>query len=376
MISNTALTLLIFSLLNYCFAQKLSFKNGTFTILQITDLHYGDTEEGDDNNVKITEDLIESVKPDVVIVTGDIISGYANDGKPDFQKNIWKKFTAPFIKNKVYYAFVLGNHDAYDGNLKPEALIELEKASEYSLFKHSLGKGFPAFTYYLPVHSSIKEDSISAMFWIMNTNANGCRGDLRTWGCMEDKDVKWYRKTSKKMNKYHGKDVHNLAFFHIAIPEYLNLFNEGFFYGTKGDRIGCPTTNTGAFKAFKEGNIQATFVGHDHNNDFGGWHDGIELVYGRKTGFGGYGPDAGLERGGRVITLIELPQEDGSIKVLRDHYVALPNGEVSCVNSWFENELQRDQMLIQESCPVLKDSVNLQIQYIMFICSFVYCLLF
>ena len=32
------------------------------------------------------------------------------------------------------------------------------------------------------------------------------------------------------------------------------------------------------------------FYGHDHDNDFTGYLDNVELSYGRKTGFGCYGP--------------------------------------------------------------------------------------
>ena len=376
MVSYTVFTLLTLTiLLTSCFAHKLSFKDGTFKILQITDLHYGESTAADDNNVRITDELIRSVKPDVVLVTGDIISGYSKNGRNNYQREIWRKFTAPFIKNKVHYAFVLGNHDAFDGGLKPEVLIELEKASEYGLFKYSLDQGFPDFSYYLPVYSSIKENNISSMFWILNTNSAGCNGDFGGWSCMHDIDVEWYRNTSKKMDSYYGTDVHNLAFFHVAIPEYLNVYNEGHFYGYRGETISCPRSNSAPFKAFKEGNIQATFVGHDHNNDFGGWYDGIELVYGRKTGYGGYGPAAGHERGGRVITLTETLREDGSVKVSRDNYIVLPNGDADYQDSWFENELRKNDRPVQDSCPTLS-SVNLQVQHIMFIiCSVAYYLL-
>lgn len=53
----------------------------------------------------------------------------------------------------------------------------------------------------------------------------------------------------------------------------------------------------------KEFNIKAAFCGHDHNNEFGGFLEGVELVYGRKSGFGGNGPPFGKKRGGRVIHL-------------------------------------------------------------------------
>lgn len=29
-------------------------------------------------------------------------------------------------------------------------------------------------------------------------------------------------------------------------------------------------------------------VGHDHDNDYGGFYYNVELIYGRKTGFGSY----------------------------------------------------------------------------------------
>jgi len=52
--------------------------------------------------------------------------------------------------------------------------------------------------------------------------------------------------------------------------------------------------------------MRAVFVGHDHNNDYGGYLDNVELVYGRKTGFGYYGPVGNVERGARVIELKEV----------------------------------------------------------------------
>jgi hypothetical protein len=46
--------------------------------------------------------------------------------------------------------------------------------------------------------------------------------------------------------------------------------------------------------------VRAVFSGHDHKNDYCGHWDGIELVYGRVSGWSGYGD---LQRGGRLIEL-------------------------------------------------------------------------
>lgn len=58
-------------------------------------------------------------------------------------------------------------------------------------------------------------------------------------------------------------------------------------------------------------NTKGVFSGHNHNNDFIGKYLGISLAYGRKTGYGGYGPK-GLQRGARVI---ELEWENGNLKI-------------------------------------------------------------
>jgi hypothetical protein len=48
--------------------------------------------------------------------------------------------------------------------------------------------------------------------------------------------------------------------------------------------------------------VLISFSGHDHNNDFSAIYkkDGkqIELSYGRKTGYGGYGPVESMRKGG------------------------------------------------------------------------------
>ena len=343
----------LFQLLTYSFSQKLSFSpDGKFTILQISDLHYGEGLWADENNIKIQGELIERVKPDVVVVTGDIMSGYAYDGQPNFQANAWRKFNRPFETKGVYYAFALGNHDANDGNLDPGPLHELAKNSTYCLTGHYLDNSFLNFTYYIPVYSGINEGNVSSLLWILDTHSTGCAGDEYSWGCIQDPEVDWYRKTSKDVDDKYGKDVHHLGFFHIPFPEYLALYKEAEFYGNRNEPVCCPEVNTKVFDAIKEvGNIQAVFCGHDHNNDFGGWYEGIELVYGRKTGYGGYGPIPGYPRGGRVITLTETLQPDGTVKVTRDHYVVLEGEADLEEHPWREKELKRANDPIQDVCP-------------------------
>jgi len=321
---STLSTFILLSTLTLALTHTLNFSsNGTFTILQITDLHYGEGDSPDENNMKIQTELIKRVKPDVVVVTGDVISGYAYNGQPRFTEKAWEKFSKPFIETETYYAFALGNHDAQD-DISPQSIYELEKANKYSLCALSQNESFENFNYYLPVYSNIKENYASSILWIFDSHSVGCGEDWNSWGCVEREQANWYEKKSKELRDQHGKDVHHLGFFHIPVPEYMTLYNNHEFYGHRNEDVSCPLINTGFFDTLKKvGDIRATFVGHDHLNDYGGWIDGIELVYGRRTGYAGYGKLAGYHRGARVIKLTEKETSEGNIRVEREHYVIL-----------------------------------------------------
>jgi len=79
----------------------------------LTDLHFGEDAGFDVKTQNLMIYLIELSQPDLVVITGDIVSGYAWDGASQFffQDN-WRKFSWPFTVTKTPYALVLGNHDA------------------------------------------------------------------------------------------------------------------------------------------------------------------------------------------------------------------------------------------------------------------------
>lgn len=97
----------------------------------------------------------------------------------------------------------------------------------------------------------------------------------------------------------------HLMFIHIPLEEYVTLYNTQAIYGNRGENIGCPQINTGFFEVMRKRGIKAAFCGHDHDNDYGGVYKGVELVYGRKSCFGGYGPPKDIIRGGRLLELQE-----------------------------------------------------------------------
>ena len=86
-----------------------------------------------------------------------------------------------------------------------------------------------------------------------------------------------------------------------------NMYNNGEIHGTVGEPVCCFSVNTGLVAAVIEKKVcEWISVGHDHNNDYYGEYNGIKLAFGRKTGFGQYGPDY-FRRGARIFEITMDP---------------------------------------------------------------------
>jgi len=235
----------------------------------------------------------------------------------------WRKFTEAIIETQIPYAYILGNHDA-EGELNRYQISKLDETNPFSVRRDCDG---PAgkLDFVIPLYSSKNETKLAANIWLFDTGDRSCDGfDDASWGCVEQSTINWYDKKSKEIKEEHGDHLHNIAFIHIPLPEYVDLANTQRIYGVSDDDIGCPYVNNGFFNSIlKNKDITAIFAGHDHENNFGGYYQGIELVYGQKSGYAAYGQ----ERGARVITLKEEYDPEGELfKVSRNHFVMFENG--------------------------------------------------
>jgi len=304
-------------------SQALQFNSsGYFTIVQFTDFHYGISDSAQAKTLKLQKSILELVKPDLAVVSGDAVSIPGEVGSGWFASQ-WKVWTQPFVDAKVPYAYTLGNHDD-EGDLSRRKIVQLDQTNSYSMRAQSEGIEDTA-NFRIPVYSSQNDSQLAAHLWVLDSGSESCANIDVGYGCIEDDVIEWYNNQSQKIKDEHGTNVHHLAYFHIALPEWINLLNEDPIYGTYQDGIGCPVVNTGFFAAAKNnGDITAMFVGHDHNNDFGGWHEGIELVYGRKSGYHNYGKF----HGARVVVLKENYDSDGKLYVTREHYIVDASGSI------------------------------------------------
>ena len=297
-------------------------ENNEFTILQLTDLHYGNSSINNLKTQALTDRLLKLVKPDLVVVTGDAISGYEWKGQGPFYRSLWKTFTDPFVKHKTFYAYVFGNHDT-EADYTNQDIARLEKTHPYSLFNGDSNIDRASLSNYrLEVLSSFesRQTRPSALLWMFDTKNKGCVDVENSYGCITSNQLRWYDKASKSINKKYDQKIDGLAFFHIPTPEFINISNFDTVYGKKRELVSCPKVNTGVIAAFqKNKNIKAVFVGHDHDNDFGGDYENIELVYGRQSGYGSYG--SRKAKGGRVIKLQERMDSRGRIVINHSHYI-------------------------------------------------------
>ncbi|XP_020580346.1 probable inactive purple acid phosphatase 28 [Phalaenopsis equestris] len=80
-----------------------------------------------------------------------------------------------------------------------------------------------------------------------------------------------------------------LTFFHIPFPEVRQLWYTK-IVGQYQEGVACSIVNSGVLKTLRSmGDVKASFIGHDHLNDFCGNLDGIWLCYGGGFGYHAYG---------------------------------------------------------------------------------------
>lgn len=80
-------------------------KDHTFKIVQFTDLHWNNNSPTRTKTVEIIQQVLLTEKPDLAILTGDIVTAVpAKEG--------WLAISKIFADAKINWALVLGNHDA------------------------------------------------------------------------------------------------------------------------------------------------------------------------------------------------------------------------------------------------------------------------
>jgi hypothetical protein len=268
---------------------------GEFKILQFTDTHINIAGKAYLTSLDIIKTVVEIEKPDLVLLTGDIVT----EENPE---EGYRRITEIFSKSGIPWAVVFGNHES-EKSFKRKQLADLVEKLPGCQNKDVGGlQGNSNFI--LSVSGDPKKKE--ALIYCLDSNDySKLKPKVQGYGWFDFSQIEWYRKSSKEFTRQnHGTPLPALAFFHIPFTEYTQAIQQKdqVVVGVRNEDE-CPALiNSGMFAAMLEcGDVMGTFVGHDHLNDYITVYHNIALAYGRVSKYMKSPEDPAA--GGRVIVL-------------------------------------------------------------------------
>lgn len=319
--------------------RKLSFKNGKFKILQVSDpqdMHYVRH-----SMIKMLNTAYDKLKPDLVVFTGDNVlsnhlldarigNGQSGEGWFETRRRMRKSLEfilKPLEDRGIPFAMHFGNHDDMCCMTKEE-IIELYR--EYSCFVglcDTYGNGDIG-THNVLIYSG---DTPVFNIWMMDTSRL-CKAEDKFHEGVSEKAVEWYKSTSDKLGR-----LPSLMFQHIPMSEIddcveecsatddgaIRCYEENKYIRLKPEKInsgklfeptpGCKE-NYGQFEAVKnQGDVLAVIYGHHHMNKFDITHEGVRMIQTPAASFRCYG------NSNRGVSLFEI-NETNTNEFTYQHY--------------------------------------------------------
>jgi 3',5'-cyclic AMP phosphodiesterase CpdA len=254
-------------------------------ILQFTDIHFfaGRDEHGpevDEKSVELIKRLVDQSKPDMLMLTGDTWHNNPDGKGKEFQEFALEKIGSLGIPT----TYVWGNHDQLDDYVAGHNKFA---EARNSLYRGGVSGG----NYTVDLLNKTGERVWELV--CLNSNDAGLQPQQTTW--LED------LKGKKAASGEKPVPIH--CFMHIPLLQYYYIWKGGLASGFKLEEVCSERENGLSLTKIKDlGPVKALFCGHDHVNDYSGLAEGIELAYGRATGYAGYGGEH-VRKGGKLITI-------------------------------------------------------------------------
>lgn len=304
------------------FQPKIEFGvDGKFKVLQVADLHFStgfgkcrdpfpeETIKGcqaDPRTLKFLNQVLDIEKPDFVVLTGDQIFG---DEAPDPETALFKA-VHPFIKRKIPFAITLGNHDD-ESILSREQMMNLASSLPY-LFAAVGPEAVDGFGNYALTVQKNGSGKTGAIFYFLDSHSRSKQPKtIPGYDWFKESQIDWLQMQAlAKKDIAKDKSPLSMAFFHIPLPEYLNLDQPR--VGQLKEGITAPRYRTKMREALGVAGVQVASCGHDHANDFclvdtqnrdTESQNLVWLCYGGAVGEGGYGGHGGYIRRLRIYEL-------------------------------------------------------------------------
>ena len=279
---------------------------------------YWSTERAKPNCYDHIRDLVAQSRPDLILVTGDIVYGEFDDSG-----RIQKEFTDLLGSFAIPWAPVFGNHDN-ECAVGIDWQCDLYENAPYSLFCRGNCTGFGNYSVGLVYHGAL----IRVLYLI---DTHGCghahSPEAKIKAGFYPDQIDWLRTTANRIAEKIGKRVPSFAAYHIPTPEFalaeLEKYGAGSTdYYTLGVHKNATDGDFGAkyekYKCCGEGDmtpfwnacgVDGVFIGHCHMNNTSILYNGVRLTFGLKTGVYDYYTNGQL--GGTVIQC----EESGAFEV-------------------------------------------------------------
>lgn len=307
-------------------------KNGKFKILQVADLHLA-TGNGkcrdpvpaesaknclaDPRTLKFLNTMLDTEKPDMVVLTGDQIFG---DNAPDAETAVFKALD-PIIKRKIPYAVTMGNHDD-EGSMTRQEIMSLSANIPYSVAAVGPEAVAGVGNYVVPIEGYSTHNTAITLYFLDTHKYSPNPKVNPGYDWIKESQLKWLEEEGASLQKSsaaYSKMHMSMAFFHIPLPEYRNIDGQT-KVGELREGVTAPRYNTGARSVLGKLGVSVVSVGHDHCNDYcvldvqdkdSSRENRMWLCYGGGSGEGGYGGYNGYIRRMRVY---EINTNDGKIE--------------------------------------------------------------
>ena len=301
-----------------------------FVIVSSTDFHYDEDAEKNFQTTAAFVRQIREVKPDLVVLTGDVILSR-------YQQVDAIKFADMMETLGVYWTAVFGNHEVRE----PRGFYKWLLLKSFADHPHCLVKCGPDTlfgygNYIINIRGAGGKLRKSLFFFDSGRDllpelnaAYGLSPETTGYDCLKREQIEFYKTETAKLRAQYG-DCRSFLYFHIPLKEYEAIFEpdgaggyrpsgEGtLLYGEQHESVGSSPCNSGMFEALQACGGQAVFCGHDHINDWCALYHGIYLVYSLPGNYNSYhlGTNCGFPEGKWVqgVTVTTL-RADGTPEI-------------------------------------------------------------
>ena len=282
----------------------------SFRVLHLTDVHIGAgafSAEKDRWAIEAVSETVRRVKPDLVIVTGDMAYPVPFQAGTFNNKREAEMFASMMERLGVYWTITFGNHDTEIYSLYDRDDIAAEVYSdpkwEHCLFREGptdiAGKGNDVIVVRHPTTDGV--EIVDAASYEANVGSTKISQALVTidshsytdgdyfgiawkYDNIHQDQIDWYAREMDRLTEMNGgEQVKNLVFFHIPLTEYGVYWNEykdnghedtaNVHYvqgkaGESGEKSFPGVNDCLTFETMLTHGGQGTFCGHDHYNTF------------------------------------------------------------------------------------------------------------